>query len=297
LISVLTIQRQTTQLGFGLGRSISYHRATTIRNLETDPPDSRHPQRGRPILRILNVMGENLLPQRLRIGMNDPSRMRMANLEWTEMSDFEKSFDYHANLAGLPQFADFLDERMDATAVLEYLQEENSSFSGRKEFCEILGIGESTLSGWLKGDRIPKMAKLVIGLLKARGLDRTALEQEEKRVEELKIRDRIVKDGDHYMIVEFASNDGIGRVVARDIPDEASARKLNSRYDYIDLLDRIRSWSPIFGQDEVIDELVEDIEHTLISAGVKLTPIFSSGNLTVEDLSSAESVQEESPDE
>ena len=133
------------------------------------------------------------------------------------MGDFERLFENHASLAGLSQFASFLDEELDAAAVLRYLQDENSGFSGRKEFCEILGIGESTLSGWLKGDRIPKMAKLVIGLLKARVLDREALEQEEKRVEQLKIRDRIVKDGDRYMIVEFASNDGIGRVVARDI--------------------------------------------------------------------------------
>lgn len=193
------------------------------------------------------------------------------------MSDFEKSFDYYSSLAKLPQFASFLDEQMDAAAVLRYLQEENSGFSGRKEFCEILGIGESTLSGWLKGDRIPKMAKLVIGLLKARGLDRTALEQEEKRVEELKIRDRIVKDGDRYMIVEFASNDGIGRVVARDIPDEASARKLNSRYQYIDLLDTCRSLWPLIraGEEEEIEFLDEQIEEALLSAGVKLKPLYS----------------------
>jgi DNA polymerase V len=37
LISVLTIQPQTIQLGFGLGHSISYHRAAKIRNLENCP--------------------------------------------------------------------------------------------------------------------------------------------------------------------------------------------------------------------------------------------------------------------
>jgi transcriptional regulator with XRE-family HTH domain len=194
------------------------------------------------------------------------------------MSDFEKSFDYYSSIAGLSQFANFLDEQMDATAVLGYLQEENSGFSGRKEFCEILGIGESTLSGWLKGDRIPKMAKLVIGLLKARDLDREALEQEEKRVEELKVRDRIVKDGDRYMIVEFASNDGIGRVVARDIPDEASARKLNSRYQYIDLLHEVRGLSPLFvsEDDDYKEVLLDQIEEALVTAGIKLKPLNSS---------------------
>jgi transcriptional regulator with XRE-family HTH domain len=200
------------------------------------------------------------------------------------MSDFEKSFDYYSSIAGLSQFANFLDEQMDATAVLRYLQEENSGFSGRKEFCEILGIGESTLSGWLKGDRIPKMAKLVIGLLKARDLDREALEQEEKRVEELKVRDRIVKDGDRYMIAEFASNDGIGRVVARDIPDEASARKLNSRYQYIDLLHEVRGQWPLFvAEDDEDDEyagyvefLLDQIEEALVTAGIKLKPLNSS---------------------
>lgn len=206
------------------------------------------------------------------------------------MSDFEKSFDYYSSLAELPQFASFLDEQMDATAVLSYLQEENSGFSGRKEFCEILGIGESTLSGWLKGDRIPKMAKLVIGLLKARVLDREALEQEEKRVEQLKIRDRIVKDGDRYMIVEFASNDGIGRVVARDIPDEASAKKLNSRYQFIDLLLEVRGLSPLFGEDEYTEALVDQIEETLVSAGIRLNPLFSNEKFSFDtDTGAAES--------
>ncbi len=206
------------------------------------------------------------------------------------MSDFEKSFENYSSLANLPRFASFLDEQMDATAVLRYLQEENSGFSGRKEFCEILGIGESTLSGWLKGDRIPKMAKLVIGLLKARVLDREALEQEEKRVEQLKIRDRIVKDGDRYMIVEFASNDGIGRVVARDIPDEASAKKLNSRYKYIDLLLEVRGLSPLFGEDEYTDALIDQIDETLVSAGIRLNPIYSTEVLTWDaDADAAES--------
>lgn len=243
-------------------------------------------------MRFMKIEIEFDLSELRRIGIGAASSVRIANSEFIKMGDFERLFENHASLAGLSQFASFLDEELDAAAVLRYLQDENSGFSGRKEFCEILGIGESTLSGWLKGDRIPKMAKLVIGLLKARDLDRGELEQQEKRVEELKIRDRVVKDGDRYMIVEFASANGIGHVIARDIPDEISARKLNSRYQYIDLLHEVRALSPLFvaEDDEYTEALLDQIEEALVSAGIKLKPLNSNEKFSFEaDASAAES--------
>jgi phage antirepressor YoqD-like protein len=53
--------------------------------------------------------------------------------------------------------AEFCDGYFDATTLSEHIEREDP-FS-RKELCKYLGIGESTLTGWLKEDRIPLMAK------------------------------------------------------------------------------------------------------------------------------------------
>jgi hypothetical protein len=194
------------------------------------------------------------------------------------MLDFENNLLRYAQSADLRAFADFLDEGLNADELLAYMSDRDAEFVGRKEFCELLGIGESTLSGWLKGDRIPKMAKLVVGLMKARRLDRDDISQMEQSLSLSKIRERIILDGDHYMIVEF-SKDNIGRIIARNIPDKESAEKLLSHHALLSLLDQIRFSTPLMSEDdyEMGFHIPEVIEETLVKFGYKPRPIFSEG--------------------
>jgi len=178
----------------------------------------------------------------------------------------ETRFWAHYEYNDLREFVTFLDQEIDTDWLLDYLQAKNAEFSNRKEFCEILGIGESTLSGWLKGDRIPKMAKVIIGLLKSRELDREERKDREVQIENLRNRDRIVQDGDRFLIVEFSANERFGRIVARDIPDLATAQKFNLRYSFVDLLKEIHANSAFWeGDDEVgyLEHLKVQIEEAL----------------------------------
>lgn len=194
------------------------------------------------------------------------------------MSDFENRVLMHAEHEELRAFADFLDRELNADELLAYMSDRDAEFAGRKEFCELLGIGESTLSGWLKGDRIPKMAKLVVGLMKARRLDRDDISQMEQSLSLSKIRERIILDGDQYMIVEF-SKDNIGRIIARNIPDKESAEKLLSHHALLGLLDEIRLYTPLMSEDlyQAGYNLPEVLEETLVKFGYKPRPIFSEG--------------------
>ena len=85
----------------------------------------------------------------------------------------------------------------------------DSGRQGRKRFCEHLGIGESTLSGWLKEQRVPRMAKEAYVLLKALLL----LRDELTRLNEQKLRDDvvIVQEGDRFQLLRFRAESG-GRV-------------------------------------------------------------------------------------
>ena len=117
--------------------------------------------------------------------------------------------------------AEFCDNYFDANTLSEHIEHEEP-FS-RKELCKFLGIGESTLTGWLKEDRIPLMAKeamLFPLVLRVLGREITRLR---KKVENA----QILKSGDHYQIVVFhpdETGEAIGKVLADNITDLQTAR-------------------------------------------------------------------------
>lgn len=198
--------------------------------------------------------------------------------------NLETDFWMHHEYKDLKEFTSFLESEICADWLLDYLQGNNPEFSDRKEFCEIFGIGESTLSGWLKGDRIPKMAKVVIGLLKSRQLDREQLKEREVQIKNLKSRDRIVQDGDRYLIVAFPDDQKFGHIAARDIPDLPTAEKFNLRYGFVDLLEEIHANSGFWEgdvEDPYLEQLKDQIKEALTAeAGITSTkrPL-ASGNL------------------
>ena len=93
----------------------------------------------------------------------------------------------------------------------------------RKTLCEYLGIGESTLSGWIKDGRVPRMAKNAIVLLMAQQL----LADEVRRLRATDLY--VVRSGDHFQVCELQEDDEgelVGRVLADHIATIEDARLL-----------------------------------------------------------------------
>lgn len=119
----------------------------------------------------------------------------------------------------------FCDGLLDAGALAEEVDVAGSM--SRKDLCEFLDIGESTLSGWLKEKRVPRMAKAAIVLSAAVGV----LQAEIRRLRAESADLRVARDGDTYVICRFKEDkDGqvIGDVIARGIRDINHARLLST---------------------------------------------------------------------
>jgi hypothetical protein len=148
---------------------------------------------------------------------------------------------------------DSIGEFADRIINVETLPEELESgpFVLRKDFCEFLGIGESTLTGWLKADRIPRSAKVAYALL----VGMTVLQDEVRRLRRDTGGLKVLKDGKQYLVVQFPSvnvrrfladdpdvNAGMlpdvmaGKIVARDIADAKTAQTLAASFWAFELL-------------------------------------------------------------
>ncbi len=138
------------------------------------------------------------------------------------MGNLEREMELDALLELKPSSAgEFADNRVDAEVLLREL--EDGPFPFRKDFCEFLGIGESTLTGWLKAKRIPRTAKVAYALL----VGMTVLQDEVRRLRSEAKDLKILKDGEKYLVVRFETDDAgvaIGKIVARDIADAKTAR-------------------------------------------------------------------------
>jgi hypothetical protein len=135
---------------------------------------------------------------------------------------------------GAVKVSDFCDDYLDSDKLAEHIEREEPFFS-RKELCRYLGIGESTLTGWLKEDRIPLMAKEAFLL----PLVHQVLRDEIVRLRKEKDNARILKSGDSYQIVVFRpdeAGESIGIIVADNITNPHNARLILSGMQALDLL-------------------------------------------------------------
>jgi len=103
--------------------------------------------------------------------------------------------------AGADGISDFCAKHLDAAQLTKHF--DRADPMTRKEFCKYLEVGESTVTGWLKEDRIPLMAKEAIVLRLAMPLLRALRDTD--------CEPRIVKSQDGYQICEF-SKDGRGEI-------------------------------------------------------------------------------------
>ncbi len=125
--------------------------------------------------------------------------------------------------------AEICEQALDVTGLVTGL-DDGDPFT-RKGLCEYLGIGESTLSGWIKDGRIPRMAKNAIVLLAVQ----QELAAEVRRLQlqlDAAITDlKVVRSGQHYQVCELQEDEEgevIGRVIADQIATLEDARLLAS---------------------------------------------------------------------
>ncbi len=148
------------------------------------------------------------------------------------------------------KLAELCDEVLDA-ASLEAAVGAGDPFPSRRRLCEYLDVGESTLAGWLKDDRVPRMAKEALVLPVAVGLLSEEIKRLRADAEDLKI----LKSGDVLQICLFEEDQEgsvIGRVVADNIQDLRTARMLSASMRRIRMLEEAVP---------VIDEMLERTEN------------------------------------
>ena len=156
---------------------------------------------------------------------------------------------------------DFSERTINAEILLEGL--ENGPFFSRKDFCEFLDIGESTLTGWLKADRIPRSAKVAYVLLVGMEVLQNEIHRLGSEARDLKV----VEDGGKYLVVRFPTLDTdlpdeaavpreirdrvlAGEVVARDIADAKTASLLAASSRMSKLLDDIFSFQESIWEED-----------------------------------------------
>jgi len=133
--------------------------------------------------------------------------------------------------------ADFCEQTLNAESLDQELQE-MVPFD-RKGLCNYLGVGESTLSGWFKQGRIPRMAKEAFVLLRALGV----LVEEVRRLREESNDLKVLKDGDTYRICVFEPDeDGevVGRIIADRVATLEQARLLSSAMTSLKMLQQTK---------------------------------------------------------
>jgi transcriptional regulator with XRE-family HTH domain len=151
------------------------------------------------------------------------------------------------------EFGEFCENHLTAETLQREL-ESGGPFArgGRKQFCEYLGIGESTLSGWLKEGRIPRPAKEAYVLLLLVLELRERLEVTNRLYEDLKI----VKQGATYQICRFIEDEDGAlsiKVIADGIDNPKDARLLASVKPAMRILEKSK-----FSLEYTVEALEDD---------------------------------------
>ena len=146
------------------------------------------------------------------------------------LEEFDPELDFINSERDMPRLLVYATTHADVEDLLSLTDggalPKGRSFGTRRAFCEAVGIGESTLAGWLKERRLPPLARAVVGLLH---LYHSNLLSNERDEEYSKRDEIVVSDGDSFMIVDVSRGlNQPGRIVARNIPDRQTAFRLIS---------------------------------------------------------------------
>ena len=139
------------------------------------------------------------------------------------------------------------DESLDGETMTQFVRE---FFGIQKSFGEFLGVGESTVAGWMKSGSFPDYAKRAT--LAAYYANKHFRRHREAQRDA--IRPKVVRDGDSYLIVRFKVDEvgvAIGDVLARDIPTEKAA---------LVFAGGIRAWELLGETETLIDHELETMD-------------------------------------
>lgn len=140
--------------------------------------------------------------------------------------------------------AKIADESLDSETMTRFIGE---FFHFQKWFGEFLGVGESTVAGWMKSGSFPDYSKrATLAAYYANKYFRHHRESQRDAT-----RPKVVRDGDSYLIVRFKVDEAgvaIGDVLARDIPTEKAA---------LVFAGGIRAWELLGETEHLIDSELE----------------------------------------
>ena len=127
--------------------------------------------------------------------------------------DSEVSGSTYASIAKIA------DEALDDETMARFLKD---FFGTQKRFGEYIGVGESTVAGWVKSGSFPDYAKRAA----LAAYYSTKYYRELLSTKRDADRPKVVKDDNTYLVVRFLKDDvgvAIGEILARDIPNEKAA--------------------------------------------------------------------------
>ena len=165
-----------------------------------------------------------------------------------------KWFEEHKNLhAGSDEKNPGSNPREIAAISEEALDDETMAmlvddyFVRQKGFAEFLGVGESTVAGWVKNKQFPDYAKraTLAAYCAGKHFDAAQAAQQDGK------RPMVVKDGERYLIVKFDTDEAgvsLGRIIARDLPNEKTALVLSSSG---------RAWEFLRSAERLIDHEID----------------------------------------
>ena len=138
-------------------------------------------------------------------------------------------------------------EALEGQEMLQFVRE---GFLSQKAFGEFLGVGESTVAGWMKSGSFPDYAKrATLGAYYSNKYSRQLKDAKRDAT-----RPKVVKDGDRYSIVRFEVDEAgvaIGEVLARDIPTKKAA---------LVFAGGIRAWELLGETEQLIDHEIESMD-------------------------------------
>jgi transcriptional regulator with XRE-family HTH domain len=120
-------------------------------------------------------------------------------------------------------------------------------FLWQKRFGEYLGVGESTVAGWMKAEAFPDYAKRAALAAYYVSKYSRRLRDAERDGE----RPKVVRDGERYLIVRLRTDEAgvsIGEILARDIASEKAA---------LVFAGSLRAWDLLGEAAEHLDDEIE----------------------------------------